>query len=307
MELLVIASTVMSFLFVVLLFGRAGRKADNKRKRLDSIREVQRNVSFDEFNESFYKRFISPRMQSLSKALARLMPRQDDQTIKNEAVEKQLRQAGLYIPASEYLLLRRAVMVLITSTFFCIGLLLHANQFARFLIILFGSVLAVLVPNYFIKARISSRQGKIRNQIPEVLDLLSVCVEAGLSFDNSLIKIAEKLQGPFVDELLIVHREIQMGRPRRDALKNLGECSSISELKTFSSSMAQADQLGIPINNVLKVQASQLRLTRKQQAQEKGMKAPVKMMLPMVAFVFPVIFIILLGPTIIQLISEFGK
>lgn len=306
MELVVISSTLLSFFLVVILLGYFGRKADDKKKRLDSINEVRSSIAYDEFNESLYKRFVYPWIQSISKSVAKWIPKLKGASNKDEVTEKQLRLAGLYISVQDFNSIKLVVIGLILLIFIVIAVAVDQDTGIKFMILLFGMVLALLIPNYFMKARISARQQKIREQLPEVLDLLGACIEAGLSFDSSLLKISEKLQGPFVDELLVLHREIQMGRPRKDALHNLGECSNIAELKTFCSSMAQSDQLGIPINNVLKVQAAQLRLTRKQQAQEKGLKAPVKMMLPMVAFVFPVIFIILLGPTIIQLIEQFG-
>lgn len=306
MEMLVISSSVLSFFLVVILLGGTGRKADNKRKRLNGIDEAGENALSEEFNESLYRRFFSPWLKAVSRTVSRWVPKPKNKSAKYEMLEKQLRMAGIFLSAAEFQLLKIFVTQLIFWTFLILGILVKQSVGIKLLLILFGCLLSVLVPNYYLKARITQRQQKIREQMPEVLDLLSVCIEAGLSFDSSLLKIAEKMSGPFVDELLIVHREIQMGRQRRDALRSLGECSDISELKTFASSLAQADTLGIPINNVLKVQAAQLRLSRKQQAQEKGMKAPVKMMLPMVVFIFPVIFIILLGPTILQLVGQFG-
>lgn len=306
MEILVISSSVMSFFLVVILLGGVGRKADNKKKRLNSINDAQENALSEEFNESLYKRFFSPWLKAISNEASKLVPKPKNKSAKYETLEKQLRMAGIFLPVTEFQLIKILVTQLIFWIFLILGIFVKQSSGIKFLIVLFGCMLSILVPNYYLKAKISTRQQKIREQMPEVLDLLSVCIEAGLSFDSSLLKIAEKMSGPFVDELLIVHREIQMGRQRKDALHNLGECSNIPELKTFASSLAQADTLGIPINNVLNVQSAQLRLTRKQQAQEKGMKAPVKMMIPMVIFIFPVIFIILLGPTILQFIGQFG-
>jgi tight adherence protein C len=142
--------------------------------------------------------------------------------------------------------------------------------------------------------------------MPDIMDLLTVCVEAGLGFDGALLKINERFEGPLVDEFMIVQREIQMSLPRKEALKKFSDRSGIPELKTFVGALIQADQMGLPMKNVLKVQSSQLRLARKQIAEEKAMKAPIKMMLPLVFFVFPVIFIVLLGPTVLQLIKTFG-
>jgi len=172
-------------------------------------------------------------------------------------------------------------------------------------VLLVGVIIGVEGPTFFLKSKVKGHQQKIRDQLPDAMDLLGVCIEAGLSFDISLIKVAEKLKGPFIDELLIVHREIQMGRTRREALQHLSDSTEIPELKTFTSALAQAEQLGIPIINVMRVQSVQLRAARKQIAQEKGMKSPVKMLIPMVAFIFPVLFIILLGPTVINMIHQF--
>ena len=111
------------------------------------------------------------------------------------------------------------------------------------------------------------------------------------------------MSGPFIDELLIVYREIQMGRTRRDALQTLADSSTVDELKTFVSALIQAEQLGIPINNIMQTQAEQLRETRKLEAKEKGMKSTIKMLVPMLIFIFPVVFIIILGPTVMNIIQ----
>ena len=137
------------------------------------------------------------------------------------------------------------------------------------------------------------------------MDLLCVCIEAGLGFDAALLKVSQKLKGPFIDELLIVYREIQMGRTRREALQNLCDATNLDDLKTFASALVQAEQLGIPINNVMRAQSEQLRIERSQQAKEKGMKASIKMLLPMLLFIFPVVFIILMGPTVMNIIETF--
>jgi tight adherence protein C len=232
-----------------------------------------------------------------------MLPKRKNKSTKNEIIEKQLRLSGIYMTVPEFSFIKNSVSAFIFFVFATSAIIINIDEALKFLIFIFGLILSFLLPNYYIKSKIKGRQQKIREQLPEVLDLLCVCIEAGLGFDSSIMKISENLSGPFVDELIILQREIHMGRPRREALKNLGECSNITELKTFASSLSQAEELGISINSVLKVQSSQLRMTRKQTAQEKGMKAPVKMMLPMLIFIFPVIFIILLGPTVIQLIG----
>jgi tight adherence protein C len=177
----------------------------------------------------------------------------------------------------------------------------------KILLYFVGVLLAVGGPRFYLSSRIKKRQSAIQKEMPDILDLLTVSVEAGLGFDAALGYISQYSKGPLVEEFNIVQKEIQMGRPRREALKKMEERSNITELKAFIGAIIQTDQMGVPIKNVLQAQASQLRTGRKQAAEEKALKAPIKMMFPLVVFIFPVIFIILLGPTVLQIIDTFKK
>ncbi|HZK38919.1 MAG TPA: type II secretion system F family protein, partial [Clostridia bacterium] len=221
-------------------------------------------------------------------------------------IEKQLRLAGIFMSAQEFSSIKMTFMM-ITLIIAVLAFLLPFDVLMNAFIFLVLAVISIIGPSFFLKSKVKGHQEKIREQLPDAMDLLSVCIEAGLSFDISLIKVAEKLKGPFIDELMIVHREIQMGRTRREALQNMMACTDISELKTFVSALIQAEQLGIPIINVMRIQSAQLRMVRKQQAQEKGLKAPIKILIPMMLFIFPVVFIILLGPTVISTIEQFAS
>ena len=173
------------------------------------------------------------------------------------------------------------------------------------LVLAIGVLLGVMGPTMYLRSRVSGHQNGIKKQLPDAMDLLCVCIEAGLGFDAALLKVSQKLRGPFIDELMIVYREIQMGRTRREALQNLCDATNLDELKTFASALVQAEQLGIPINNVMRSQSEQLRVERSQAAKEKGMKASIKMLIPMLLFIFPVVFIILMGPTVLNIIETF--
>jgi len=304
MSWLVVLSSFLSFLLIIIIFRSAGVRLDIRKRRLDLVAGKKKEI-FSELEKSMYERFIEPFIKKISAYLARF--RKGKKKDKNSALEKKLRYAGLRISPFDFNLIKNVV----TAPVLIISLLLlpleGINALVRLLLLLAGVIIWVLVPKYFLSSRVSARQGKIKLQLPEVLDLLCVSIEAGLGFDSALMKISEKMEGPLIDELVLFAREIQMGKPRRDALHDFGECSMVPELKTFASALIQADKLGIPIKNLLKNQSEQLRVTRRQAAEEKGMKSPVKMMLPMVAFIFPVLFIILLGPVIIQLISQFKK
>jgi tight adherence protein C len=131
-------------------------------------------------------------------------------------------------------------------------------------------------------------------------------VEVGLGFDQALLKIVEKTKGPLTEECIRVLHEIRIGKARRDALREMGKRTGVEDLQTFVAAIIQADQLGVSIGNVLRIQSRQLRQKRRQKAEEKAQKAPVKMLIPMILFIFPSLFILLLGPGVLQLIDNFS-
>lgn len=305
MEFMTIVVSLLVFAIVVILLAPFGERLDLKQKRLEQINKVAEEIVDEELSRPFTERFLLPMFYAVIRSVSKLYPKSDKKD-KASKLEKELKLAGIKMTVREFSAFR------IIAMFSCIGLSFIPMLFkqipveVRLLVLLFGTVLSVLIPRYYLQGAIKKRQEGIRVQMPDILDLLSVSVEAGLGFDAALVRVSEKAEGPLVEELTTVFREMQMGRPRRDSLKDLGERSSVEELKTFASSLVQADQLGISIRNVLSAQSDQLRLTRKQRAEEKAMKAPVKMMLPLVIFIFPVIFIILLGPSLIEIMNTFG-
>lgn len=307
MELLVISITALVFVLSVIVFGYFGRLSDAKKRRIDYIAEMHDDHIVQELELSFSQRFLKKFAAKFSKIIQNMRNKNKPQKNKsaNLLVERQLRLAGIFMSSQEFKSLKLFATVGILLFFGLVAVVTPFDPAVKFLILLVGFALGVIGPSFYLKSRVRGHQQKIRDQLPDALDLLSVCIEAGLSFDIALVKVAEKLKGPFIDELLMVHREIQMGRTRREALNNLGESTDIPELKTFISAIIQAEQLGIPIINVMRIQSAQLRVTRKQLAQEKALKAPVKITIPMVVFIFPVTFIIILGPTILSVINQF--
>ncbi|HBL83484.1 MAG: hypothetical protein A2Y17_10630 [Clostridiales bacterium GWF2_38_85] len=303
MELLVISVSVLMFVIITIALSPIGQNIDIKNKRLGQVANKKKEI-FDELDLSIYKRFIAPQINRITEYLSK---RKKSKTKKsdNSILAKELRYAGIRMDPDEYVFIKNAIITPILLLAVFTALAIDADSIGKFLIMLIGVILWVLVPRYFLIIKVNTRQNSIKYQLPDVLDLLCVSIEAGLGFDAALLKISEKMDGPLIDELMTLYREIQMGKSRREALKDFSDCSSVNELKSFTSAIIQADKLGIPIKNILKIQSEQLRTARRQAAQEKGMKSPIKMMLPMVIFIFPVIFIILLGPTIIQLIQQF--
>lgn len=312
MEFLVIAYAVLAFFIILLILWKWGKTVDDidRRKKWIEGRTVKRE-NFDELNGTFYSRFIAPVTNKITDTFTKINEKGSGSSAKKssglQTVERQLRLAGMdNLSAEAFTFYKQCFMAVVIIVTLFLAIILDIDAMIKLLIIAVGVILAMLIPNMFLSTKANSRQEKIRLQLPDALDLLGVCIEAGLSFDASLLKVSEKLEGPFIDELLVVYRQIQMGIPRNEALKKLSEVTEIQELKTFISALIQANQLGIPINNVMRVQSEQLRDTRKQQAKEKGAKAPVKMLLPMVGLIFPVLFIILMGPTVLNIIDMFS-
>jgi tight adherence protein C len=166
--------------------------------------------------------------------------------------------------------------------------------------LLFGAV-GYYGPEWLVRSRSGSRQHAIQLTLPDSLDLLSITVEAGLSFDAALARVARNIRGPLGEELFRVVQEMQLGKARSEALRDLGSRSTVDDLRSFVLAMVQADVFGIPIARVLKVQAREMRIRRRQRAEEQAQKLPVKIVFPVVLCIFPSIFVVLLGPAAIQI------
>ena len=169
-----------------------------------------------------------------------------------------------------------------------------------------GAALGIIGPDFYINSRIRAR-GTMQAELPNVLDLLCVSVEAGLGFDSALVKLSERMQGPLVDEFSLVLHEMRIGESRAAALRNLSERVDVPEVSQFCRALIQADQLGIALSRILRVQSHDMRIKRQLTAEEKAMKAPVKMLFPTVIFIFPAMFVVALGPAMLDLLKTFSS
>jgi tight adherence protein C len=167
---------------------------------------------------------------------------------------------------------------------------------------LVGTYLGYALPEFWLGGRVKRRQKEILLQIPDALDLLTISVRAGLGFDGALGKVVEKLKGPLTEEFRRALAEIRVGKPRRDALRDIVPRTEVGALTNFIGAIIQAEQLGVSISKVLQVQSEQLRIERRQRAEEMAAKAPIKMLFPLVGCIFPSLFIVILGPAIILII-----
>ena len=161
-------------------------------------------------------------------------------------------------------------------------------------------------PEMVLSSRIRSRRDAVRSDLPDALDILAVSVEAGLGFDGAITKLTEHMKGPLVEEFGLLLSEIRMGESRQAALKNMAARVDAPELSAFVRAIVQADQLGISLGRILRVQAADSRLRRQAAAEEKAMKAPIKMLFPTVLFIFPAMFLVLLGPALMNILKVLG-
>ncbi|MDH7478622.1 MAG: type II secretion system F family protein [Syntrophomonadaceae bacterium] len=206
---------------------------------------------------------------------------------------------------SEFIALQYAATLVFAVAALLLSVFITPEVSVRISIATFAAVAGYMLPDLILRFKIDERKEAAVRSLPDALDLLTVSVEAGLGFDIALQKVAEKSQGVLGSEFTRLLSEIRMGKPRREALRDLTNRIGGDELASLVSAIIQADQLGVSMGNVLRLQAAQLRQQRRQRAEEKAMKAPVKMLFPLVFFIFPTIFIVLLGPAIIKFATGF--
>lgn len=308
MEYIVILYALLAFFLFLVIAAPFGKKADEKQKRIDEITGTGERPVFEELQVSLFSRLFGKSIKKFSELIKKAAPRKkkNDVSKKLELIGKQLRLAGIFMDAEDFNFIKTVVLVASIVVTAAILLFIKLDPLYMLLVLCIGLLIGIMGPTYYLRSRVNSHQNGIKRQLPDAMDLLCVCIEAGLSFDASLVKVAEKLHGPFIDELCVVYREIQMGVTKREALQHMCDSTTLDELKTFASALIQAEQLGIPINNVMRSQSDQLRIERSQQAKERGNKASIKMLIPMLLLIFPVIFIILMGPSVMNIIDTFG-
>ena len=170
-----------------------------------------------------------------------------------------------------------------------------------------GAVFGFFLPDLLLLNAGQKRQEKIRRALPDALDMLTVCVEAGLGFDAALAQVARNTTGPMAQECARVLQEMQIGKSRNQALRALTERTTVAELRSFVSALAQAGELGVPIASVLREQAREMRLRRRQRAEEQAQKVPVKILFPLIACLFPAMFVVIIGPGAISIAKVLMK
>jgi tight adherence protein C len=249
----------------------------------------------------FRERVLAPASGSLARIVLRLSPRMTLDTISARLIAAGM---GRTLTPTTFLALKGAGAI--GGGF--VGLLLGGSvggpTTGLLLAFAFGAG-GFIAPGFIVSTRVKRRREAIRSQLPDALDLLAVSVEAGLGFDGAVDKLTEHMEGPLADEFSLTLGEMRIGESRHDALKKLAERANTPEVASFTRAIIQADQLGISLGRILRLQAGDSRLKRQAIAEERAMKSPIKMLFPTVIFIFPAMFLVILGPAFIQLAKLF--
>jgi len=280
--------------------NESGRDALTERLAVLGEREIEVESLDDvEMQLSFRDRILVPILERLSGFVTKLTPQEQ-----LEATRRKLETAGQTTDPTVFFIQR-----IVLTVVFGLGAMYYAFAVANEPLMTAigytagGAGLGYYFPMMSLNGKIRKRQDSIIKALPDALDLLVICVEAGLGFDSAMGKVYEKWDNELALAFGRVLREIQLGKLRKDALKDMSVRMDVPDVNTFTAAIIQAEQLGVSMAKILRVQSDQMRIKRRQRAQEKAQQAPVKMMIPMVLLIFPSIWIVLLGPAIIQIMN----
>jgi len=251
--------------------------------------------------ESLKTRVATPIVERLARFVLRVNPKT---TI--DSVAYKLVSAGLSRRISPTTFLALKAILPILLGLIALTFASAMSPIMAVLIVVGFGALGFIGPDYIVNSKIKSRQEKIRSQLPDALDLLAVSVEAGLGFDGAVARLTEALTGPLIDEFNLTLSEMRVGESRPVALRRLSDRAQVPELSAFTRALIQADSLGISLGRILRIQAADTRERRQAMAEERAMKAPIKMLFPTVLFIFPSMFIVTIGPAFLALKGLFG-
>ena len=241
----------------------------------------------------------------LAAAAAAIVPRPT-----MERLEQRLRMAGnpYNLGAAEFVAMTAAAAVLAPLAYY--GLLaLTRRPLGATEAILLALLVAMgfQLPRTWLGFKVAARQKAIARALPDAMDLITVCVEAGLALDAALARVGQRMEGPLSKELLLTLGEISLGRPRREALLDIGRRCGVADLSTFITAVIQADQMGVSIGRTLRVQSDELKTRRRQRAEAEAMRASTKMLIPLIFCIFPAVFVVAIGPAVIAVLTGLLK
>jgi tight adherence protein C len=272
------------------------------KKRLENVSGSQDYNEVNERNQqSFYEKMIKVNVEKIGGKLSKVTPKKYI-----TGLDRKLHMAGVYpkLNREKWLFSKFIVSLLLIIVVSVFLVMFSGYETTKIISIIFAVFIIINILNYLgLSNKITTRKKEIQRELPDTIDLITVSVEAGLSFDSAVSRYVNSTDSDLSNEFKIMLKEMRLGIKRKKALKNLIERCDVDDLSTFIGAIIQANELGVSITNILRIQSKIIRDKRKQRAREKSMKAPIKLLFPLLIFIFPTIFLVLLGPVIIQLLN----
>ena len=250
-----------------------------------------------ELQRPFTERFLRPAIVRLGTIMSRSTPQKARQDLQNR-LDLAGRPANL--TPEDFAAVRLVAAAVMAAIGLGLGFLLQ-NTVYLVLALVIGAILGYYLPTLWLKQKVDARRLEIQKGLPDAMDLLVIAVDAGLGFDAALARVTDKYKNALSDEFAKVLREVNLGRPRLEAMDEMGRSSGVEDLHNFIQAVIQSEQFGTGIGKILRIQADEMRRKRRQRAQEKAAQATLKMLLPMVGCIFPTLWIVLLGPAVLIL------
>jgi len=297
---------IMLSLFGFVGFGAAAVLARSRASVMETRiqdfrnRTSSREDTSNDLDAAFADRVLKPGVENVARMFSRVLP----QSVLSDT-QHMLLMAGNPMRFNTFLMFWAMCVLFCGAMALLIFVSLPGGMIQK---VITGGLFAIMgysLPRMWLKARVKAKQKAVLKSLPDSLDLITTCVEAGLGLDAALQRVAEKGEGPLATELQRMLRDVAMGKLRREAMQELSDRVGVDELTNFINSIIQAEQLGVGIAQVLRVQSEQLRTQRRQRAERQAHEAPIKMLFPLVLFVFPAFLSVILGPAVIQVARSF--
>lgn len=300
--MLVVIVGLLGLSFVMFGISRQRSPSVNLEDRLATFGDRPVSLEDRELDQPFAERVIKPIVKRWALQLGARSPAKSTARVR-EKLARAGNPSGL--GAAEFMGLRLLLALALSGGAFFLFLVAAKNPTMA---MVFGGVLGLfgfLMPGIWIDRKIKTRKKEIRKSLPDAIDLLTISVESGLGFDPALLRVAEKWDNALTREFARVLSEMRIGKAKRDALREMSQRVDEDGLSTFVSSVVQADQLGVSISQVLRIQSEAMRVRRRQAAEELAQKAPLKMLFPMAFLIFPALYVVILGPAVPRLVEAF--
>jgi len=303
MDLLIPIISIMFGLSIIMLFVGLGTPSGPSREqeRLQTYGSRPRTLTEMELSQPFSDRVVLPLLRNLSTLLGRFTPQSNV-----DEMRRKIDIAGNpnNWTAADFLGVRGLAAVITAVLALVLLLVLRVALLQTILFTAIGGFLGFYLPMLWLNQKIGQRKHAIQKALPDALDLLTICTEAGQGFDAAMAKVAQKWDNELSRAFGRVNAEIRLGKIRREALRDMANRADVPNLTNFIAAVIQADQLGVSMAKILRIQSEQMRIKRRQRAEKKAHEAPVKMLIPMVFLIFPSIYIVLLGPSAIQILKS---